>query len=129
MGLGSWVLTIKAHRPFVYCLEFINLCLLSSNHSFVAITDSSCTQDVSPYTPTLPASTNCRISSGCTAIQCCTDLALIGRTLTYTINIEACAHTVTLQIETFQLHLSLLDFQFGEEQKFSIDQIFSIRYF
>jgi hypothetical protein len=102
--------------------------VLIHHHNFVTIADSSCTQDVSPYLPTLPASTNCRISSGCTVIQCCTDLPLIGRTLNYKININACSHTLVLQIETFQLQLSPLDFEFGEEQTFSIDQIFSIKY-
>lgn len=62
------------------------------------------------------------------AIQCCTDLALIGRTLNYSVNIDACDHSLSLQIETFQFQLSLVDFQFGDEHVFGIDQIFSLRF-
>lgn len=91
-------------------------------------TESSCSQDISSYIQTLPANTNCGISSGCMAIQCCTDLALIGRTLNYSVNIDACDHSLSLQIETFQFQLSLVDFNFGDEQEFGIDQIFSIRF-
>ncbi|XP_062579219.1 uncharacterized protein LOC134241150, partial [Saccostrea cucullata] len=90
--------------------------------------DPSCVQNVSSYLPTLPADTNCRIFSRCTAIQCCTDISLIRRTLNYTISIDACAHSLLLQIETFRWELSLVSFHFGKEQKFSIDQVFSIKY-
>lgn len=91
-------------------------------------TESSCSQDISSYIQTLPANTNCGISSGCMAIQCCTDLALIGRTLNYSVNIDVCEHSLSLQIETFQFQLSLVDFQFGDEHVFGIDQIFSLRF-
>uniref|UniRef100_K1PXP9 Uncharacterized protein n=1 Tax=Magallana gigas TaxID=29159 RepID=K1PXP9_MAGGI len=111
-------------------LKDVKIPILACNFSLqqFAIPKSSCSQDISSYIQTLPANTNCGISSGCMAIQCCTDLALIGRTLNYSVNIDVCEHSLSLQIETFQFQLSLVDFQFGDEHVFGIDQIFSLRY-
>jgi hypothetical protein len=53
-------------------------------------------------------------------------MGMIGRTLHYRISIEACTLSLHLEIEKFRLELSLINFQFGVTQKFSIDQVFSI---
>lgn len=95
---------------------------------FLKTVDSGCTENITPYLPTLPSNTNCRISSSCTGISCCTDVSTIGRTLQYSIDIDACTHTLTLAIEDFRFKISLIDFKFGVEQKFTIDQVFSLEY-
>lgn len=88
--------------------------------------DTSCTEHISPFLSPLANNTNCRVSSSCTDIQCCTDMAIIGRTLNYRISVDACALSLNVEIEKFKFELSLINFKFGVPQKFSIDQVFSI---
>lgn len=88
--------------------------------------DTSCTENISPFLTTLANNTNCRVSSSCTDIQCCTGMAIVGRTLNYRISVDACALSLNVEIEKFKFELSLINFKFGVPQKFSIDQVFSI---
>lgn len=88
--------------------------------------DTSCTENISPFLTTLANDTNCRVSSSCTDIQCCTDMTIVGKTLNYRISVDACALSLNVEIEKFKFELSLINFKFGVLQKFSIDQVFSI---
>lgn len=111
-----------------FCIQFFVHARIKKIFKCISLIniDTSCTENISPFLTTLANDTNCRVSSSCTDIQCCTDMTIVGKTLNYRISVDACALSLNVEIEKFKFELSLINFKFGVLQKFSIDQVFSI---
>ncbi|KAK3612536.1 hypothetical protein CHS0354_024513, partial [Potamilus streckersoni] len=95
--------------------------------------DYPCQRMVAPYHPSadgwtrectlnttlLPISDplSCVIPETCSAIECCLDVDLIGRSFNSHIQLDPCNFLLTVGIENFSFNVSLLDYEWGVEEK------------
>lgn len=89
------------------------------------VTDAGCTEDISPFLLNL-TKTNCRIGSSCLDFLCCSQITTIGRTLNYDFSVDPCLHTLSVNIEDFGYQRSLVNFEYGVAQTFTIGQVFVV---
>ncbi|XP_033724553.1 uncharacterized protein LOC117314596 [Pecten maximus] len=69
--------------------------------------------------PTLVDAMTCNLydtidpNTGCTSVRCCTDVALIGRSIYTYVTVDPCNFKLTVGIEKFTLVIGLLDYVYG----------------
>ena len=77
---------------------------------------SDCPHDIS--LPTLPNGlVSCHIADYCTGITCCTDVELIGRSISASVDLDVCDYTLQVKIEKLSVNISLVDYQFNKKDQ------------
>jgi hypothetical protein len=59
----------------------------------------------------------CHIADYCTGITCCTDVDLIGRSITTSVDLDVCDYTLQVKIEKLSVSISLVDYQFNKKDQ------------
>ena len=89
--------------------------LIVHQHSYV-FSSSDCPHDIS--LPALPNGLmSCHIADYCTGITCCTDVDLIGRSITTSVDLDVCDYTLEVKIEKLSVNISLVDYQFNKKDQ------------
>lgn len=63
---------------------------------------------------------SCYIPDTCTALDCCIEVDRIKRQLRTYIDIDTCNYKLTVGIEKLYLEYSLVDYQWGKKEKYSL---------
>ncbi|XP_060567959.1 uncharacterized protein LOC132726631 [Ruditapes philippinarum] len=69
---------------------------------------------------TIPDFMTCYISESCKSFNCCVDVDFVKRSFSLYAHIDECTQTVTIGIEKFRLRVSLLNYNWGSEEEFSL---------
>ncbi|XP_053398929.1 uncharacterized protein LOC128556927 [Mercenaria mercenaria] len=80
------------------------------------------------FTTAIPDLMTCKIHSYCTAIDCCIDIPLIGRSVNVTVDLNACGYSLLITVGKFKSKTSLLNYNFGEWNTLSVVDVFRIEY-
>ena len=59
-------------------------------------------------------SASCNIPSSCTAVQCCVEVGLVGRTFDIGLDIDYCRQMISFNIERLTKSVSLNQYNFGK---------------
>ncbi|XP_076076023.1 uncharacterized protein LOC143046845 [Mytilus galloprovincialis] len=68
----------------------------------------------------------CYIPHTCTSIDCCVNLPGLHRTIHASVDIDTCNYKLTVGIEKVHLEYSLVDYEWGLEEKYNLFGIFSL---
>ncbi|KAJ8320500.1 LOW QUALITY PROTEIN: hypothetical protein KUTeg_002087 [Tegillarca granosa] len=86
---------------------------------------AECAKEIQPL-PNLPSDMKCHLFEHCTGIKCCTDIKLLGRSLSTFLILDPCKHTLRLGIEKLMIKISLFQFKFGETTPFYLFGVFKL---
>ncbi|VDI38371.1 SWI/SNF-related matrix-associated actin-dependent regulator of chromatin subfamily E, member 1 [Mytilus galloprovincialis] len=78
--------------------------------------------------PPIETSMTCYIPSYCTGINCCIEVDQIGKTFNVYALLDGCNWRLTLGIERRKIDISLLDYNWGETQVFTLMDIIHLEY-
>lgn len=78
-------------------------------------------------TGVLPDYIKCHVPSYCTGIDCCVHVGLVKRSFRVYLHLDACNYVFAIGIEKFGLNVSLLDYQWGKTEEFSMFGALRIR--
>ncbi|VDH92137.1 Hypothetical predicted protein [Mytilus galloprovincialis] len=78
--------------------------------------------------PTLPSDASCYIPESCMAVQCCVDVTPIDKTISLHISLDPCVYEMEISIEALHINKSLLTYVWGEEETFSLQGGFKLKY-
>jgi len=70
--------------------------------------------------PVVPSLVSCSVPSSYSAIDCCIDVKLIGRTINARISLDPCTYEIEIGIEKLKIKKSLLDYKWGEKEIFTL---------
>ena len=72
--------------------------------------------------PPLPSSAlvSCHVPEYCTGVKCCVDADLIGRSFEAYVLLDACSNRMSVGVEKLKFDVSLLDYDFGKTEHFSL---------
>lgn len=91
----------------------------------------SVNQPVEGTTPSLvtslPSHMACRMSSSCTAIDCCVQVAPLSHSFHTYLDINPCDFNIKFGIDKVQFTFNLKDFAFGEEKDFRLSNVVRMR--
>ena len=73
----------------------------------------------------LPETLGCYVTN-CSHIECCMSVEPLQQTFGINIDIDACIHSVAIEIEKFVLEFSLVDFDWGTEQEVNLKGVVGI---
>ncbi|XP_053398719.1 uncharacterized protein LOC128556879 [Mercenaria mercenaria] len=76
----------------------------------------------------LPDFTTCHVPSYCTGIDCCVHVGLVKRSFKVYLHLDACNYMFAIGIEKFGFNISLLDYDWGNTEEFSMLGAIRIRY-
>ena len=90
----------------------------------------ACPVDLSAMLPALPSNMNCHVTSSCTLIECCVDVAKFNsRPLTFYIFLDNCDWMISYGMDGFVARpLVLLEFEFDIWHEFWMKGVFRIRW-
>lgn len=108
------------------CIILIKTLWTVHFHSFPV----ECPVDISSILPTLPSNMNCLVTSSCTKIECCLDVAKFdSRPVNFYIFLDNCDWMISYGIDNFVAKpVVLLDFTFDEWHEFWMKGVFRIRF-
>ena len=72
----------------------------------------------------LPEMMTCSIPTHCTAVECCINVPLIGRSVSVSVDLDACSYQLTVTIEKFKKHIRLFEYEWGTWEKIDIKGVF-----
>lgn len=75
----------------------------------------------------LPSNMVCRMSSSCTAIDCCVQVAPLSHSFHTYLDISPCDFIIKFGIDKVQFTFNLKDFTFGEEKDFRLSNVVRMR--
>ncbi|XP_060596418.1 uncharacterized protein LOC132750445 [Ruditapes philippinarum] len=70
----------------------------------------------------------CIIPTHCTGITCCINIPLIGRSISVTVDLDACTYQLSITIEKLKLDIRLFEYEWGTWQQFDIKDVFRLKY-
>lgn len=70
---------------------------------------------------------SCYIPEKCTALYCCTDIPILNITVQTGIDLDLCNYQLTVTMEKVTLEYTLVDYEFGSWQKFSLYGLLELR--
>ncbi|XP_053390116.1 uncharacterized protein LOC128553035, partial [Mercenaria mercenaria] len=76
----------------------------------------------------LPDFITCHVPSYCTGVDCCVTVGLVKRSFKVYLHLDACNYVFTVGIEKFGVNISLLDYEWGKTEEFSLLGALRIRY-
>lgn len=77
----------------------------------------------------LPSSVVCRLPKSCTGIDCCAQIGFLGRrTINIQVLLDPCEAIMSLNIENMQYNLTLMDYDFGTTDHFTLQGAIRIEY-
>lgn len=132
----SWICTNLFYQGFndkciffslskIYIYKFCVGCILTDCYRSV-------NQPVEGTTPSLvtslPSNTVCQISSSCTAIDCCVQVAPLSHSFHTYLDINPCDFSIKFGIDKVQFTFNLKDFTFGEEKDFRLSNVVRMRW-
>ncbi|XP_071123205.1 uncharacterized protein [Mytilus edulis] len=71
--------------------------------------------------PPLDNTTRCHLYDFCTGVACCTDIKILGRSLTTYIKLDPCNRKLYVGIEKMNVTVNLLDYQFGKPEHIKLN--------
>ncbi|KAK3101936.1 hypothetical protein FSP39_007496 [Pinctada imbricata] len=117
-------LGVAAYMETSQCSRTSDTYVPSTNGWFIA-----CQSSVNLPTLNSDTMSNCRLTTDCTGVECCTDVPQIQRTLRTFLKIDSCTNRVNLGIERFHRNISLTDYtKWGQQQEFWLGGVFRISF-
>ena len=83
---------------------------------YVPLTD--CPASAFMITP--PSNMSCHIPEFCTGLQCCLAIPVLKRSFQFHVYIEACSYVLSIGIEKYYYNVSLLSYEWGKTNSFSL---------
>lgn len=74
----------------------------------------------------VPDKMKCYVPPHCTAIYCCVDIPLIGRSISAAVDVDACDYSVAISFEKHKETITLLDYKWGTWRKLDLKGVFVI---
>ncbi|XP_052067236.1 uncharacterized protein LOC127706620 [Mytilus californianus] len=78
--------------------------------------------------PQLQNGVTCTLTHSCTGVECCLDVELIDRSIFFKLDLDPCNHILLLSIENLSYNISLFNFDWGRDIRFSLENVFRIDY-
>jgi hypothetical protein len=75
----------------------------------------------------LPDVISCHIPTYCTGFDCCVYMDIVKRSFKLFLHIDACSYMFSIGIEKFGLNVSLLEYEWGKTEQFSLMGALRIR--
>lgn len=75
----------------------------------------------------LPEFITCHVPSYCTGIDCCVHIGLVKRSFKVFLHLDACNFIFAIGIEKFGLNISLLEYEWGKTEEFSLLGVLRVR--
>lgn len=94
--------------------------------SWLLITD--CQRSSHLGLPKLPQNLHCIIGGSCTNIQCCVRVDTLNKTFETSIDIDPCAHQITVSIEKYVFSKHLFNYTWGEPEHIWLYGVVRMRY-
>ncbi|KAK3101942.1 hypothetical protein FSP39_007535 [Pinctada imbricata] len=115
-------LGVAAYMETSQCSRTSNYYVPSTDGWFIA-----CQRSVDLPTLNSDTMSNCRLTTDCTGVECCTDVPQIQRTLRTFLKIDSCTNRVNLGIERFHRNISLTDYtKWGQQEQFWLGGVFRV---
>ena len=81
-----------------------------------------------PSIPALPSHTSCSLTSFCSGVVCCTDVALLKTSIQSEVKIDRCKGKVFIQLERLEVVIILSKFDFSVWQKYTLQNVFRLEW-
>jgi hypothetical protein len=65
-------------------------------------------------------SATCYIPDTCTSIDCCIEVATLGRSFRTYVDIDTCSYKLTVEIDKIHLEYSLVDYEWGKKETYTL---------
>lgn len=75
----------------------------------------------------IASNTTCHLFEFCTGVRCCSDLALLGRSINSWLILDHCNYKLSVGFEKFSVNVSLHTYSFGEEQTIDVNGVVRLR--
>ncbi|KAL5015120.1 hypothetical protein ScPMuIL_009390 [Solemya velum] len=78
--------------------------------------------------PVLPSTVTCHLQDSCTAIDCCMQPPLIGRSFKAELSLDTCDYELVVRIENREVQFPLFEFPWGEERSMQLNGFLVFNY-